>query len=217
MTLELKTHPSYKPQAVEDFFAKRGWIVEYIRAENESVVEAEQGLAAQCIDGRMGKNKKIKKDGPKLPGASYSIAALKTGGDAVGFNEAAVLLKNLGYRAGTHEHCGFLDLWMNGGLLAARHRLELPEGMDHKRWVTLKHKQWQGVHFGIPAEHKAHEEEALVFNPFIGLTSKARKDRFGYDHWLMQVLGVSGSRAMHLVAETVEKVSHSRRIEILIK
>ncbi len=217
MSLELKIHKGYKPQEVEDFFAGRGWVVEYINIEKEKVVNAEEGLAAQCIDGRMGKNTKIKRHGPKLPGGSYSIAALKTGGDAVGFNEAAALLKKFGYRAGTHDFCGFLHLWQTGELSAVRYRLILPEDISHREWITAKHKQWEGVHFGIPEEHKEHEEEALVFNPFVGLTSKARKDRFGYDHWLMQILGVPGRRAMHLVAETVEKLSHHKKIEILTK
>ncbi|MBI2337668.1 hypothetical protein HYU95_00635 [Candidatus Daviesbacteria bacterium] len=217
MSLELKTHPRYNPEEVAEFFTGRGWEVEYVRASNEELVEAEKGLAVQCIDGRMGKNQKIKGHGPKLPGGVYSIAALKTGGDIIGFNAAAALLRKLGYRAGTHVDCAFLRLWMKGDLLTVRHRLALPGGLDPKKWVPMKHKQWEGEHFGIAEEHREHEEEALVFNPFVEVTSQARRDRFGYDHGLMQVLGVPARRAMHLVAETVEKASHRRKIEILTK
>lgn len=217
MAIELKTHPSYRPSEVEAFFVGRGWGVEYVRASNENLVVAEEGAAVECIDGRLGKREHIKKHGPKLPGGSYAITALRTGGNTVGFNEAAVLLKRLGYRAGTHECCGFLELWLNGELQAAKHRLELPGGLDHKTWVTMKHRQWKGKHFDILEEHKKHEEEALTFNPFVGVTSQARKDRFGYDHGLMQVLGVPERRAMYLVAETVEKLCHHRKIEILTK
>ncbi|MCL4366411.1 cadmium-containing carbonic anhydrase [Patescibacteria group bacterium] len=212
MTLEFKTHPSYSPGKVADFFEGRNWKVEYVRVSNEDLVEVAEGLATECIDGRFGKHKKRQQHGPKLPGGVYSIAALKTGGNAVGFNEAAVMLRRLGYRPGTHDHCGFFAKWRDGELVAVRHKLELEEKL-----VVMKHRQWEGVHFGIPDEHREHEEDALTFNPYIGLTSKARKDRFGYDHGFMQSLGIPGRRAMHLAAETVEKLSHSRRVEILVR
>lgn len=217
MAIEFKTHSNYKPAEVEELFSGRGWKVEYVRVSNEDLVEAEEGLAVQCIDGRMGKNKKIRRHGPKIPGGVYSVAALQTGGNVIGFNEAASLLRKWGYRAGTHVDCGFLYLWANGELSAVRHRLELPIGLDLQTWVTMKHKQWEGVHFGISEEDHEHEEEALILNPYIGHTTKARKDRFGYDHGLMQLLGIPGRRAMHLVAETVERLSHHRKIEILTK
>jgi len=217
MAIELKTHHRYSQAEVESFFGSRGWGVEFVRVSNVDVAEAEEGLAVQCIDGRLGKNKKIKRHGPKLPGGSYSIAALKTGGNVVGFNEAASLLRKLGYRAGTHKYCGFFELWMSGELQAVKHRLELPGGLDHQTWVTMKHKHWEGEHFGIPEEHKEHEEEALIFNPFLGLTSQARKERFGYDHGLIQLLGIPGRSGMRLVAETVEKLSPHRKVEILTK
>lgn len=213
----LKTHPYYRPAEVEAFFGERGWGVEFVKVSNVDLVEAEEGLAVECIDGRFGKLQQKKKHGPKLPGGSYSVAALKTGGNIVGFNEAASLLKKLGYRAGTHELCGFFELWMQGGLTAVQHKLELPRGVDHKNWVIRKHKQWEGVHFGISEKHEKHEEEALIFNPFLGFTPQARKDRFGYDHGLMQLLGIHGRRGMHLVAETVEKLSPHRKVEILTK
>ncbi len=214
MATELKTHPQYNSTEVERFFVGRGWKVEFVRVGNEDLVPAEEGAAVECIDGRFGKRKEIKKHGPKLPGASLAIAASKTGGNTIGFNAAASEIARLGYRAGTHVHCGFLHLWQNGELVAVKHKLELPNIPDQANWMVLKQKQWGGKHFHISDEH---EEEALTFNPFLGLTNKARKDRFGYDHWLMQILGIHRRSAMHLVAETVERISSHRKVEILTK
>lgn len=81
-------------------------------------------------------------------------------------------------------------------------------------WIKSKNKLWGGKHFHLPGDHA---EEGMIFNPFIGYTSAARVDRFGYDHWLMQLLGIRGKRAASLVAETVEQLSPHKKIEILVR
>lgn len=214
MAVELKTHSSYRHSEVESFFGNRGWQIENVKVSNVGLVVADEGAALECIDGRFGQREIIKKHGPKIPGGSNAIAALKTGGDPAGFNAAALEVRRLGFRAGTHKHCGFFELWENGGLKAIKHRLELPKIIDRATWISLKARHWGGKHFHLPGEH---EEEALTFNPFVGTTSVARKDRFSYDHWVMPSLGIHRRTAMLVVAETVEPLSPHRRIEILIK
>lgn len=213
MSIELKTHPSYRPEKVAVFFEERGWKTQFVEACSVDLVVAEPGAATECIDGRFGEREKIKKHGPKIPGGINAVAALKTGGNSVGFNSAAAEVIGLGFRAGTHKHCGFFDLWESGDLSAVRYALELPERyVDRARWVTLKARHWGGKHFHLPGQH---EEKGLIFNPFLGSTVMARSDKFSYDHWFMQLLNVPSRRTMLLVAETVEKLSTYRNIEIL--
>lgn len=148
--------------------------MEFIRAGNADLVIAEPGAALECIDGRFGRREKIKKHGPKIPGGIHAVAALKTGGDMVGFNSAASEISKLGFRAGTHEHCGLFELWREGKLTAVNHALRLPEictnnfGNDASQWFGSKSRFWGGKHFHLPG---LHEEEAVIFNPQINLTS----------------------------------------------
>lgn len=215
MALDLETHPGYHPGKVITFFERRGWEVEPVNVSNVDLVVAEQGAATECIDGRFGRRERIKMHGPKIPGGINAVAALKTGGDRVGFNAAAAEVVKLGFRAGTHRHCGFFDLWESGQLPVVKHVLELPgKHMDRAKWIDLKAKHWGGNHFYLPGEHV---EEGLVLNPFIGYTTIARPDRFGYDDWFMHLLGIHGRRSMLLVAQTVENLSPHRKIEILSK
>ncbi len=234
MALELKTHPSYKPEEVSQFFLDRGWevteieviysdsakyVAPYVYNEAGILVPTDQGASLECIDGRFANRSRQVLNGPKIPGGTNSIAAVKTGGDAVGFNAAAKEAERFGFRAGTHKHCGFFDLWRAGKLEAARFSMEFPEyalernGGDAGHWIKLKNRFWQGFHFSLPGEH---EEMALRFNPYIGTTLLPRRDKFSYDHWLMQSLGVHRRRAMRLVAETVEQLAQgSKRLEIV--
>lgn len=218
MSLEFKTYPGYNPDQVAGFFEGRGWNVEFVGASHAGLVTAESGAALECIDGRFGKRENIKKHGPKIPGGIHAVAALKTGGDMIGFNSAASEIANLGFRAGTHEHCGLFKLWSENKLTAVKHSLALPEictrnfGGDLSRWFDLNSRFWGGKNFRVP---DPHEEEAVTFNPHSNLTTLARKDRFSYDHWFMQLLGISGSKAMYLLAETVEQICNHRKIEIL--
>lgn len=119
MSTELKTHPGYHLKKVTAFFEKRGWEVELVRVGNVDLVTAEPGAATECIDGRFGERERIKKHGPKIPGGVNAVAALKTGGDPIGFNAAAAEIAKLGYAASTHKHCGFFTLWESGRLSAA--------------------------------------------------------------------------------------------------
>lgn len=213
--LELKTYSSYNRNEAIDIFDAAGFEIRLVRAEYAGLVVAEMGAALECIDGRNGNRDRIKKHGPKIPGGLNAIAAVRTGGDTIGFNDAAKEVARLGYRAGTHIDCGFFGLWRDGRLESTNHVLVLPEnnierlGNKLSRWINLKNRLWGGNHFFLPGEH---EEEALVFNPFIHTTIIARSDRFGYDHWFMQSLGIHSRRAIHLVAETVDKLAPQHKI-----
>lgn len=218
LALELKTHPSYQPEKVAWFFDGRGWSVEFTTVGRAGLVVVDLDTPVECIDGRFGNIQGSKKHGPKIPGGLNAIAALKTGSGITGFNAAAKEAKGLGFRAGTHGHCGFFELWQKGELSAARYPLTFPEfsvtRFGLSRWIELMQRFWGGKHFHLPGEHV---EEMLVFNPFIGLTPVASSERFGYDHWVMQRLGTSPRRAMSLVAEAVEKLKpDAMKLELIV-
>lgn len=217
------THPAFKYGKTVDFFESRGWQVECVNKNNHDLVTPKKGAALECIDGRHANRRAVEVvefEGPKLPGGIDAVAALKTGGCIIGFNEAARAVAQLGYRPGTHKRCAFFELWEKGKLLAVNYKLALPElsfpgCVDHLgHWIELRQRFWGGKHFHLPGKH---EEEKLIFNPLVEVTPVSRKDYFSYDHWVMEALGVSEEQAMHLVAETIEQLNpKAKRVEILI-
>lgn len=227
MQHELLTHPKYDPGRTRDFFEQRGWIVELVPASNIYLVKVDLGAACECGDGRFGDLSLIrKKFGPKIFGGVNGVAAVLTGGDIVGFNAAAILLESISTRAGTHgaqhqgEGCGLFGLWKKGELGSATHKLALLEqlhlmGAQPTAWIKSKvERHWGGKHFTLPGEHK---ERKLRFNPFIGFTPYPSTDRFSYDHWVLPCLGASNTRSKLFAAETVEKLSSVRTVEIITK
>lgn len=224
MLIDLDTPKNYDYGRTADLFESRGWKVECVRVSNVDLIIPHRRAAIECVDGRHANRRDVEIveiEGPKLPGGLNGVCALKTGGCSVGFNHAAQEVSNLGFGVGTHNDCGFFRLWRENKLEFAKYPLILPahcavEGAAYSlgHWIKLKARHWKGKHFHVPGEH---EEEGLVFNPFIGVTPISRSDRFSYDHWLMKLLGINGNDSTLLLAETIEQLSPHRRVEILVK
>ncbi len=224
-TIELAPYQNFNIKELEDFFVPRGWKVDLVKASNYDLVQADQGAALECIDGRYANLERRKKNGPKIPGALNAIAALKTGGDMPGFYLAARLAQTHGFNPGTHgavhegPGCGYHSLWENEALTSSMHRYTLPMGQSQGRscaeYLKRMIKVWGGKHFRLPV---VHEEEALVLNPHMGTTVIAMRDRFIYDKWLMRKMGIGPMRSALIVAETIENLAPHlpKRVEIII-
>ncbi|MDD2823255.1 MAG: hypothetical protein PHQ59_04235 [Candidatus Daviesbacteria bacterium] len=210
--INLETHRKYDQGKIANLFQERGWPVIFTDARNIDMMVPHIGSPVLCIDGKNANREESKKiEGIKLPGGVDFVAALKTGGCPVGFNAAAGELARLGYRAGTHKKCSFYELWKNGLLEFAKYPLVLPkfnseasEQDNLGRWISLKIRQWGGEHFHLPGEHT---ERKVRLNPFFGITPVSQSDYFSFDLWPAQLLDISDSDSINLLAETVEKIN----------
>ncbi|MFA5933295.1 MAG: cadmium-containing carbonic anhydrase [Microgenomates group bacterium] len=228
MAIELIKSPGFDPFIIGDVLAERGWKTEQVKVSNVDLVPTDEGAAAECGDGRFGILPNRKKYGPAIFGGVNAICALKTGGDWNGFMHAAEDLRRLGFTPGTHgavhhgEGCGQFGLWKNGLLESAIHSCSLPfELMERigsigadgiKAFMEIL----GGKHFRLPGEH---EEEALRWNPFIGLTERAFDgSRFRNDDWLLEMIGgILLDKRINYNAEVVEKLKPDcKKVEILI-
>lgn len=223
MLLEYQQHPKFDAGKTANLFESRGWFVHRVAYSNLDLVLPDPGASLECGDGRFGLILR-KKHGIKLFGGINAIASLITGGDLQGFARAAVLAGYLDSTAGTHgaerkgKGCGLFHLWEEGKLVSAKYPLELLEQLSRINfnptdWVKIWTKSWGGKHFTLPGDH---QEEALVFNPFIGFTPLARTDRFSFDQWALSQLGVGQLRSSLFAAETVEKLSPVRTLELIV-
>ena len=214
----------YNEPALAKFFEKRAWTVSFAKNSNISIVNADPNAAIECGDGRFGEPTLERKlHGPKVFGGINGIALLLTGGDLIGFNAAANIIRGLGYSAGTHgaehpgEGCGLYGLWKQGKLTSSQYPLmlidELHSLSQHPtEWIKKTVQRWGGKHFTLPGNH---EEKKLVINPYNHLTPVAHTSQFSFDLWVLQNLGISQQRAALFAAETVEQLTDVRHVEII--
>lgn len=216
----------FDPGVVEDYLYQNGWQgVERIKSGNFDLVPVRRGAALLCIDGRNALSDQIDPHAPKIPGGLNAIALTLTGGDTVGFNAAARLVNQHGFRPGTHgdqhegDGCGLYKLWKNGLLNSAVYPLNVPYerfktiGLTPSDWIKLKEVQWGGDHYTLPENH---QETRAVFNYASGQTVLPAVDAFIFDKWFLRLLGVPYQRSLSLINETVLQLAPKTVAQIII-
>lgn len=216
----------FDPGQIEDYLYRRGWKqVEQIRSSNFLLAPVSKDASILCIDGRNALSDEVDPRAPKIPGGLNAIALTLTGGDTVGFNAAARLVKQSGFRPGTHgdeeegEGCGLFKLWKYGLLSSAVYPLSVPYesfktiGLTSTDWIKLKQAQWGGDHYTLP-EH--HQETRAVFNYTQGSTVLPEVDAFVFDKWYLRQLGVPYQRSLNLISETVLQLARDTVAQIII-
>ncbi len=154
------------------------------------------------------------------------MAAQKTGGSLKGFSHAATSVPDvLGATPGTHgavkkgPGCLYYDFWKNGELEAVEYKHDLPLNdlavikMSPSEWIRDVMKRLGGKHQRLPKEH---EEQAIVWNPFVGVTEGTIwGKRLKVDDWAYTLFGIPQRSRLTMCAEMVEKVMpQSAKIEI---
>lgn len=228
MAIELQTYPGFDAYKIEDYFAQKGWETELVKVSNVDLVPVDPDAAAECGDGRFDKLDSRKKFGPRIFGGFSAIAALKTGGDLIGYRLAALELRRIGLRPGTHgaehegEGCAWFGLWRDGKLKSVMHNCSLPFhlieqlGITATEWIKMLMDHWGGKHFTLPG---SHEEKGLRWNSFIGTTERSTTgDRLMNDDWVMyKIGGISLPKRLNFNAETVEKIRPDcTKVEIIV-
>lgn len=224
--LKLETYPQFDPLEIQELYDFRGWKTELVKVSNVELVSVDQGAAIECADGRSNKFHGKKFHGVRFFGQINGVAALKTGGNIMGFYSAAQYLIEQKIAPGTHgainkgEGCGMFGLWKDKKYQYSDLKdfclpLEILEryNISPTRWIKAQMKMLGGKHFTLP---DSHQEQALRLNPFVGTTEKASSgDRFIVDDWFMPEL--SYVKKNNFNAETVERLKpDAKKVEILI-
>lgn len=211
----------FDPGVVEDFLYSKGWLqVERIKKGNFTLAPVRRGSALLCIDGRNALSDKIDPQAPKMPGGLDTVALTLTGGGIIGLNAAAGLVKQHGFRPGTHDDCGLYKLWKNGLLASAVYPLSVPYerfkaiGLTPSDWIKLKQAMWGGDHYDFRGEK--HRETRLVLNYIYGTTIIPTLDAFLADKWFTRELGIPYNRSLSLVSETVLQLAPNTTAQIVI-
>lgn len=228
---EYKTHPSYSPQEVHEFFEDRGWPVKLITKSEVDLTIVAKDAALECGDGRFDNCPGKDINGPRVLGGINAVAAMVTGGTYEGYFKATQLVKEMGYNPGTHsdegegndgEGCGFYLLWLKGKLKSAKYPYEIKteditrSGINLGDWLRVNMRLLGGKHFRLNGQHV---EEGVRLNPFIGLTEVAQDcKRFRIDDWFLAQLGVTPEQRYLKIAETVEQLKpDAKKMEIIIR
>ncbi len=221
---EQETYIGFDPNKIADYFTARGWPVTTIPLTEVTLVKISKGAALECGDGRFDQLVERGAHGVRVFGGINTIMAIHTGGDEVGFQRAADLIKKFGVTPGTHsadhEGCGYADLWIAGKLKSAIYPYEF--GGDAERgglrigqWLKNKMEDLGGRHFRLNGNHM---EEGVRLNPFRGYTERANDGlRFRVDDWFMADLGIPDRARFFKIAEAVEMLKpEAAKLEIIV-
>lgn len=167
------------------FFLEKGWTV--IEGKRQHAVRVETN-ELQCGDGRYANlPPKERKAGRAIFGATWGVAAMKTGGEKEQVQEAVRIVKNHGMIPAIHgDHhgplvCGLRKLWMAGSV-AGLHPHQLDESAEQQVIASEGIRVTQ-----LPGEH---EETKLAMTFIPGMAPKLDKHAFRQDATLPQDLEI---------------------------
>lgn len=206
MPIDFEFHPGFDAGKYADQLQRRGWQTELMRVGNMDMHQVRRGDPVLCGDGR------VQERGAKLIGGINFVAAAKTGGNDVGFREAARMINDEELVPGSHSDCGFHREWLFRRLVAALHPRAYPEG-DLGRWVQGFMEMHRGVHIKTRG---VHQEKRWVVNPASGISPVPNLEQFIHDQGLAVRLGIDPARSLTLAAETIERLSSVRQAVILV-
>lgn len=217
-----EVYTGFSPEGTAEYFARRGWNVEFIPESGVSLVRVTKGAALECGDGRFDQLDERIGYGIRVFGGINAVMALYTGGNEVGLRRATKLIRRFGARPGTHSAqsggCGFADLWISGQLESALYPYEFrpPRGGEKLGdWLETLMRIYEGQHFRLNGNHM---EKGVRLNPFVRFTEMAVDgSRFRVDDWFMAELGIPDFVRFSKIAETVEKLKpDARNLEIIV-
>lgn len=219
-----ETYVGFNPNKIADYFTARGWPVTTIPLSEITLAKVSKGAALECGDGRFDQLDKRGANGVRVFGGINAIMAIHTGGDEVGLQRAAYLIKKFGVNPGTHSAeeggCGYADLWIAGKLKSAVYPYGLGEdieigGLRIGQWLINKMEALGGKHFRLNGNHM---EEGVRLNPYRGYTEIANDGlRFRIDDWFMADLGIPDGVRFFKIAEAVEMLKpEAAKLEIIV-
>lgn len=240
--MSLETPKQYNQEYSRNLIEAQGFQVTLVPHDEVPLIPYTSGVAMQCIDGRYGartigvfapdssiKDRVIRqrpadKEGPKFPGGTTGLAAVCNAADIIGMNTIAAKLQELGLATGTHGKCGFVQLLSERRLDALKFISQnLPDFDFYRQSQMSKGQLMRGLtrqHHGFHPtfEGLVHQEVALQFNPYDGVTTSSDLKYFKADLALpANHFGISPTRSILLTLEVVRQLApHVRRVELLV-
>src|SRR3989344_175882 len=174
---ELTMPEDFDPLLARDILQarKHNWQVEIVKASNTEQGQVHPGAALECGDVRFDWLEGRTCWGYRILGQVNAVAALKTGGNIVGFNQANAEVRRCGCTPGTHgPSCAFFELWTTGRLKEVPFRYDVPMQRMRDRLtgtgnpIKRKMQLAGGVHFVL--EDRGSHARHLDLNALVGMT-----------------------------------------------